>query len=94
MQNEEFIMRHLWTADFYPEDHDQRRDANNITKLFAINRVPPKSESKFKTQKTFSDSVSHSGHTTKNARVWIPKELAYGEIRCEESFAVWRNAKT
>ena len=48
MQNEEFIMRHLWTADFYPEDHDQGRNANNIAKLFAINRVPPKSESKFK----------------------------------------------
>ena len=48
MQNEEFIMRHPWTVDFYPEDHDQRRDANNIAKLFAINRVPPKSESKFK----------------------------------------------
>ena len=48
LQNEEFIMRHPWTVDFYPEDHDQRRDANNIAKLFAINRVPPKSESKFK----------------------------------------------
>ena len=48
MQNEVFIMRHSWSVDFYPEDHDQRRDANNIAKLFAINRVPPKSESKFK----------------------------------------------